>query len=166
MMVVDEAHHLEWAPDDPSESYELVASLAEKIPGVLLLTATPEHLGVASHFARLRLLDPARYHDLEQFIAEEEAFASVAEAADALMRSEYVSDAARQVLKENCRPTCWHIWIPKKAVKLRLTACSIVMALAAYCSVIPVKPLAAFLSAAVCRLHCRHRKMPRPLNCA
>jgi ATP-dependent helicase HepA len=100
MMVVDEAHHLEWAPDDPSESYELVASLAEKIPGVLLLTATPEHLGVASHFARLRLLDPARYHDLEQFIAEEEAFASVAAAADALMGADALDATTLQVLNE------------------------------------------------------------------
>lgn len=100
LLVVDEAHHLEWSPEDPSEAYELVASLAEKIPGVLLLTATPEHLGVASHFARLHLLDPARYHDLEQFIAEEEAFATVAAAADALMGNATIPDDALQVLED------------------------------------------------------------------
>ena len=100
LLVVDEAHHLEWAQDDPSESYELVELLAEKIPCVLLLTATPEHLGVASHFARLRLLDPARYHDLEQFIAEEEAFASVAIAADALMCGKAIDDVTLEVLEE------------------------------------------------------------------
>ena len=31
---------------------------------MLLLTATPEQLGQDSHFARLRLLDPNRFHDL------------------------------------------------------------------------------------------------------
>lgn len=85
LLVVDEAHHLEWSPEEASEAYQLVEALAGKTNGVLLLTATPEHLGVASHFARLRLLDPARYHDLETFIEEEESFAAVAHAAGELM---------------------------------------------------------------------------------
>lgn len=100
LLVVDEAHHLEWTPEEPSEAYELVAALAEKIPGVLLLTATPEHLGVASHFARLRILDPARYHDLGQFIEEEKAFASVAAAAEELLGEAKLSAATLAVLKE------------------------------------------------------------------
>ena len=37
---------------------------------MLLLTATPEQLGTDSHFARLRLLDPNRFHDLDAFRAE------------------------------------------------------------------------------------------------
>ncbi len=100
LLVVDEAHHLEWSPEEPSAAYELVALLAEKTPGVLLLTATPEHLGVASHFARLRLLDPARYHDLEAFIEEEEAFSSVAAVAEELLGDEPLSVAARATLAE------------------------------------------------------------------
>lgn len=100
LLVVDEAHHLEWAPDEASAAYELVALLAEKTPGVLLLTATPEHLGVASHFARLRLLDPARYHDLETFIAEEEAFAEVADAANALLSTEPLPASVQALLQE------------------------------------------------------------------
>ncbi|HEX6590602.1 MAG TPA: RNA polymerase-associated protein RapA [Moraxellaceae bacterium] len=100
LLVVDEAHHLEWSPEEPSEAYELVARLAEKTPGVLLLTATPEHLGVASHFARLRLLDPARYHNLDAFIAEEEAFASVAAAAEALLGDADIPADAMAVLQE------------------------------------------------------------------
>jgi ATP-dependent helicase HepA len=100
LLVVDEAHHLEWTPEEPSEAYELVERLSEKTPGVLLLTATPEHLGVASHFARLRLLDPARYHDLEQFLEEEKAFASVAAAAEELLGEDPISAATNAVLKE------------------------------------------------------------------
>ena len=41
----------------------LVEQLANAIPSVLLLTATPEQLGLESHFARLRLLDPERFYD-------------------------------------------------------------------------------------------------------
>ncbi|HCW91264.1 MAG TPA: RNA polymerase-associated protein RapA, partial [Marinobacter sp.] len=59
------------------EEYRLVESLAGQAPGVLLLTATPEQVGVASHFARLRLLDPARFHDLEAFREEEAGYAEV-----------------------------------------------------------------------------------------
>jgi SNF2 family DNA or RNA helicase len=39
LLVVDEAHHLEWSEEAPSRAYEMVEALAEQVPGVLLLTA-------------------------------------------------------------------------------------------------------------------------------
>ena len=45
----------------------------------MLITATPEQLGVDGHFARLRLLDPDRFHDLRDFRAEEENYRPIAE---------------------------------------------------------------------------------------
>ena len=56
LLVVDEAHHLQWSESEISEEYQLVEKLANSIKGTLLLTATPEQLGKQSHFARLRLL--------------------------------------------------------------------------------------------------------------
>ena len=85
ILVVDEAHHLHWDEQGSSEAYQVVEKLAEHIPGVLLLTATPEQLGRKSHFARLRLLDPDRYHDYAHFVAEEEHFAPVADFIEALL---------------------------------------------------------------------------------
>ncbi len=85
-LVVDEAHHLEWHPEQPSPQYQLIESLAHKIPGVLLLTATPEQLGREAHFARLRLLDPDRFHDLQAFRNEAELYAPIAEAVGHLLR--------------------------------------------------------------------------------
>jgi ATP-dependent helicase HepA len=70
LLVVDEAHHLEWAEGAPSREYEVVEELSRTAEGLLLLTATPEQLGVESHFARLRLLDPERYRDLAAFRAQ------------------------------------------------------------------------------------------------
>ncbi|MGP4845228.1 RNA polymerase-associated protein RapA [Marinobacter sp. 1Y8] len=77
LMVVDEAHHLTWSPEEASPEYQAVEALSEITRGLLLLTATPEQMGVASHFARLRLLDPARFHDLGQFEQEESRYAEI-----------------------------------------------------------------------------------------
>ena len=46
LLVVDEAHHLAWSEAAPSREYQVIEQLAEKTAGVLLLTATPEQLGM------------------------------------------------------------------------------------------------------------------------
>ncbi|MCX6879057.1 MAG: SNF2-related protein [Verrucomicrobia bacterium] len=84
LLIVDEAHHLEWSPGVPSAAYAMVEALAVEIPALLLLTATPQQLGPAGHFARLRLLDPERYADLATFLAETRAYAPLAKAVAAL----------------------------------------------------------------------------------
>ncbi len=93
LLVVDEAHHLHWDSEQGgNDKYELVADFAGKIAGVLLLTATPEQLGLESHFARLRLLDPHRFDDLDDFIASQDAFADVAMVATLLIDGKALSD--------------------------------------------------------------------------
>ncbi len=71
LVVVDEAHHLLWSEDAPSPQYQVIESLASRCAGLLLLTATPEQLGMESHFARLRLIDPSRFSDLSAFRDEQ-----------------------------------------------------------------------------------------------
>lgn len=100
LLVVDEAHHLEWSEDKPSRQYQVVEELAEKAPGVLLLTATPEQLGHESHFARLRLLDPDRFYDYEAFVEEERQYAPVADAVSRLLSGEKLDDDAKNTLVE------------------------------------------------------------------
>lgn len=93
LLVVDEAHHLQWDEEQGgNDKYELVADFAAATAGVLLLTATPEQLGVESHFARLRLLDPHRFDDLDDFIASQETFADVATVATLLIDGKTLSD--------------------------------------------------------------------------
>jgi len=70
MLLVDEAHHLEWTPEAPGPEYRAVEALAAATPSVVSLTATPEQLCRRAHFARLRLLDPARFNDLDRYLAE------------------------------------------------------------------------------------------------
>lgn len=78
MLVVDEAHHLEWTFEKVSPEYAIVELLSKVAKGLLLLTATPEQLGVESHFARLRLLDPERYADYDEFIHESQDHKEIA----------------------------------------------------------------------------------------
>ncbi len=82
LLLVDEAHHLIWTTEFESAGYTLVAALAKRVPGLLLLTATPEQLGRGGHFARLRLLDPARYTDLPSFLAESDRFVALSALAE------------------------------------------------------------------------------------
>lgn len=74
LLVVDEAHHLQWSEEQASPEYQCIEQLATKAAGLLLLTATPEQLGLEGHFARLRLIDRSRYFDLEQFREQEKQY--------------------------------------------------------------------------------------------
>ena len=85
LMVVDEAHHLQWSLDEPSIEYMVVEQLSYHTKGILLLTATPEQLGKESHFARLRLLDPDRFTTFQQFIEEEENYEPYAQVIEDLL---------------------------------------------------------------------------------
>ena len=85
LLIVDEAHHMEWTPESASPQYALVEALAKKTQGLLLLTATPQQLGPEGHFARLRLLDPDRYSDLAKFLEESNHYEEVARALDRLL---------------------------------------------------------------------------------
>ncbi|WP_303903210.1 RNA polymerase-associated protein RapA [Thiohalomonas denitrificans] len=99
LLVVDEAHHLQWSPNAVSREYRCIEQLARRTAGALLLTATPEQLGKEGHFARLRLLDPDRFPDFDRFIAEEQAYEPVAAAVGELLAGTPLSEAAEATLR-------------------------------------------------------------------
>ena len=101
MVIVDEAHHLEWSETDPSPEYLFIERLGLRTPSLILLTATPEQLGKQSHFARLRLLDPDRFYSYSRYLEDERLFEPVAKAAQALLNEQALDDeyaAALQAL--------------------------------------------------------------------
>ncbi len=64
-VIVDEAHHFDLnKPSLASENLHALAALSEHL---LLLSATPERMGLESHFHRLRLLDDNRFTDFNAF---------------------------------------------------------------------------------------------------
>ncbi|MAI41611.1 MAG: RNA polymerase-associated protein RapA [Gammaproteobacteria bacterium] len=88
LVIVDEAHHLNWSRESSSVEYEIVEKISRITEGLLLLTATPEQLGEAGHFARLRLLDPHRFYSYERFQKEQVDFQKVAEKAQLMLAAE------------------------------------------------------------------------------
>ncbi len=99
MVIVDEAHHIEWDEKNPSSEYQFIEKLAVQSPGLILLSATPEQLGKKSHFARLRLLDPDRFYDFSTFLNEQSEFEPVAKVAKLLADDESLTHELEAVLK-------------------------------------------------------------------
>jgi ATP-dependent helicase HepA len=78
LVIVDEAHHLRWRPEDGGNpAYRLVDALSQKTRHLLLLTATPMALDPAEYHALLRLLDRARFEDPQDFAAIAERVATI-----------------------------------------------------------------------------------------
>lgn len=100
MVIIDEAHHLHWDEQNSSPEYDFVEQLSQRCDGLLLLTATPEQVGIDSHFARLRLLDADRFHDLETFKAEEQGFQELNKAVEAIQQMLSEADEAGQIQQD------------------------------------------------------------------
>lgn len=100
LLVVDEAHQLRWSPENSSMEYDFVSVLAKDTPGVLLLSGTPEILGLAGHYARLHLLDPNRFHDFNQFIEETMGYKPVTDLANKLISNKAITASEKKTLKD------------------------------------------------------------------
>ncbi len=70
IVIVDEAHNV--TPE--SDAFATLSELSTALDHMVLLTATPEQLGLENHFARLKLLDPAKFTDIETFKAQEKQY--------------------------------------------------------------------------------------------
>lgn len=88
--IVDEAHHISME----SESFAILKLLSTLLNHLILLTATPEQLGAESHFARLQLLDPAKFTDFDSFIAQENTYAQLSK------RINNLPDGAEELINE------------------------------------------------------------------
>ena len=103
LVVVDEAHHItpEKKSAQPAQGqtlYSNVQQIGQQTKGLILLTATPDQLGHYGHFCRLQLLDPARFHDYEQFKQGESHYQQIADVANTLIEHDTLSDEQKILL--------------------------------------------------------------------
>ncbi len=100
MVIVDEAHRIDWEPGEPSPEYEILEQLSNKTHGLLLLTATPEQLGLEGHFGRLRLVDPQRFSSWEDYQTEHKRYIQIVNLAEALWSNKEVDAKTKKALAE------------------------------------------------------------------
>ncbi|MDR2213323.1 MAG: RNA polymerase-associated protein RapA, partial [Pseudomonadales bacterium] len=100
LLILDEAHHLLF---DAPDAAAAIARFTQAIPGVLLLTATPDQLGMDSYFSLLQLLDPDRFHSLPAFQQEQQRYQQLATLLDPLLTYATLSETARTQLLQQLR---------------------------------------------------------------
>src|SRR5690606_31972726 len=83
LLILDEAHHL--CDPGAENAMVLATAFAARVPGLLLLTATPDTGGTAMLFWLLQLLDPHRFHDPEAFRAAQADWVELARMLEALL---------------------------------------------------------------------------------
>ena len=123
LLVVDEAHHLEWTEQHASPAYQAIESLSQRAKGLLLLTATPEQLGIEGHFARLRLLDPDRYFSIKHFMAEEARYAPVNTLVQKLLAEDGLQQFASEPVQKQLADFLGQTAIAALNVELENSAC-------------------------------------------
>lgn len=107
LLIADEAHHLlaHTAAQTavPNADYAVMRQFSARVPGLLLLTATPDQAGLRSHFGLLQLLDPQRFHDFAAFVREQEGYIALAGLLDPLRGFAALPAAERAALSAQLR---------------------------------------------------------------
>ena len=98
LVIIDEAHHLQWSQQAPSPAYHAASELARHARGLLLLSATPEQFGLEGHFGRLQLLDPHRFASFDAFMVEQAQYAELADTIQTWQADSAASPGARASL--------------------------------------------------------------------
>jgi ATP-dependent helicase HepA len=124
LVIVDEAHRVTWNKDLPSAEYQVLQALAEKMTGLLLLTATPEQLGLEGHYSRLHLIDPERFPSLEQFETEHGAYLRLVGLAERILSGGKLTATEKKTLKILLEGI-----VPPEEIESSLTRRSTVLAL-------------------------------------
>ena len=78
LLIVDEAHHLDWDSEAPSLSWQIINEISKSSKALLLLTATPRHRGLMTQYGLLHMIDPKKFSHFEDFVLEMELLDEIA----------------------------------------------------------------------------------------
>ena len=107
MVIVDETHHFDLLSDDPAS--DTLKVLGAESQHLLLLSATPERMGLEQHFSRLQLLDPSRFHDFTAFKQQYDNYESLADDLAQLVDSETTGATITPELKQKLLASFPHL---------------------------------------------------------
>lgn len=96
MVIVDEAHHFDLAT--ANSAGDGLRALAKTCEHLLLLSATPERMGLESHFLRLQLIDPTRFHSLDDFQQEFSSYELLADDLNTFLSADDASASLKHAL--------------------------------------------------------------------
>lgn len=99
LLIVDEAHHLEWEPDHPSDQWKIVNRISGQSKSLLLLTATPRQRGLTTQYGLLHMIDPKKFCNFKDFVIEMELLDQVAQCAKDISESKTIATKTRDQLK-------------------------------------------------------------------
>jgi ATP-dependent helicase HepA len=107
MVIVDEAHHFDLLDD--SVASQTLQTLGDESQHLLLLSATPERMGLEQHFSRLRLLDASRYHDFAAFQQQYNDYETLADDLAQLVESAEQGSSIPIALKQKLQSIFPHL---------------------------------------------------------
>jgi ATP-dependent helicase HepA len=121
LLIVDEAHRLVKTSAGENAHYSLISQLAEKTPGLLLLSGTPIQLAPEAYFYRLRLLDSARFQKWEDFEKNQKNYKRVAKDLSKIPLDSDAEISWEDLQKSIPKTSPIRSWLPIKA-DMSLTA--------------------------------------------
>lgn len=99
LVIVDEAHHLQWEPEGASPAWSLVNQISKQTKSLLLLTATPRHKGLTTQYGLLHMIDPKKFCDFEDFVVEMEMLDQIASCAKEIAETKNIPQNTKKQLE-------------------------------------------------------------------
>lgn len=98
LVIVDEAHHLQWEPEGASPAWNLVNAISQQSKSLLLLTATPRHRGLTTQYGLLHMVDPKKFSNFEDFVVEMEMLDQIAACAKEISEAKNIPKSTKKQL--------------------------------------------------------------------
>lgn len=99
LLIVDEAHHLDWDEEDPSLDWRIINQISQNAQGLLLLTATPRLRGLSTQYGLLHMIDPKKFSSFEDFVIEMEILDQIASCAREIAESKSIPPSVQKQLE-------------------------------------------------------------------